>query len=106
LDTSDSEGNDPKLIVCPIDKIDPTWKNINNLFNDKIDIHTLKKIKYFFEHYKDLEGKTTCVKDFHDSESAIKVFKESVKRFNNITCQNNKITDFFSSISEELSFND
>lgn len=31
LETSDSEGDDPKLILCPVDKIDPRAKDINEL---------------------------------------------------------------------------
>jgi len=98
LDTRDDAGKDPKIIVCPIDKIDPTWNNINDLFDEKIDEHTLGKIKYFFEHYKDLERKTVDVKEFYDSDNAMKVYKQSVERFICNSYQKNKITNYFSEI--------
>jgi len=95
LETHDDAGNDPKLIVCPIDKIDPTWKNVDNLFSEKVHKHTLDKIKYFFKHYKDLEEKNVNVKEFHDSHTAIKVYQESVERYKFFSTQKNKITNYF-----------
>jgi inorganic pyrophosphatase len=82
LDTSDDEGNDPKLIVCPIEKVDPKWRDIHDLFDKKIDQHTLEKISYFFQHYKDLEKKTVHVKDYHNKEDALKIYNDSLQRFN------------------------
>ena len=81
LDTSDDEGNDPKIIACPIDKIDPTYRNINNL-ND-IPIHTLDKIEYFFSHYKDLENKKVIIGNFLNKENAIKIYELSVVKYSN-----------------------
>jgi inorganic pyrophosphatase len=95
LDTEDDAGNDPKLIVCPIDKIDPTWKDIDDLFNKKIHEHTLDKIKYFFKHYKDLEKKTVTIKEFHGSNYANKIYEESINRFRRVSYHKNKITDYY-----------
>jgi inorganic pyrophosphatase len=81
LDTKDDAGNDPKMIVCPIDKIDPTWKEIDDVFSGKLDVHTLKKIKYFFKHYKDLENKNVTVGEFYNSNEAINVYNVSIERF-------------------------
>jgi len=75
LDTSDDEGNDPKLIVCPIYKIDPKWKNVEDL--TKVDEHTLEKIRYFFQHYKDLENKKVKIGDFLSKDIAIDIYKKS-----------------------------
>lgn len=77
LDTSDDEGKDPKLIACPIDKVCPSSKNVNNISD--IDSFTLKKIKYFFEHYKDLENKTVIVGEFYDYIQAKNIYKKSVE---------------------------
>ena len=33
LDTKDDAGNDPKIIVCPVKKVDPMWKNVDNLLS-------------------------------------------------------------------------
>jgi inorganic pyrophosphatase len=129
LETSDDEGNDPKMIVCPIAKIDPVWKYADDLFNiyedenkfteDKINIitteelisqfrkkslkpiinsHTLMRVKYFFQHYKDLENKKVEVGNFHSKEEALKVYEESIIRFKFNNIQKTKITDFFKRI--------
>jgi inorganic pyrophosphatase len=96
LDTKDDAGNDPKIIVCPIDNVDPTWKDVNDLFSGRINLHSFKKIKYFFKHYKDLENKNVNVGDFLNSNEAINIYNESLERFN--TTQKTKITNFFSKI--------
>jgi len=81
LETSDSEGIDPKLIVCPIDKIDPNSKNISDI-ND-LNKFTLEQIKYFFSHYKDLENKQVLIGNFLNRSEAIKIYDESVISYNN-----------------------
>jgi inorganic pyrophosphatase len=82
LDTKDDAGNDPKMIVCPVDNIDPTWKDVDDLFSDKLDVHTLNKIKYFFEHYKDLENKTVIVGEFYNNNEGIRIYDQSIERLN------------------------
>ncbi len=79
LETSDSEGDDPKLILCPIDKIDPRAKNINNL-SDLPSI-LLEQIKYFFTHYKDLENKVVSIGEFVNKEKAIQIYLDSIENY-------------------------
>ncbi len=81
LETSDSEGDDPKLILCPIDKIDPKAKNINEI----TDLTTilLEQIKYFFMHYKDLENKKVNVGNFVSKDKAIEIYLKSIENYNN-----------------------
>ena len=101
LETKDDEGNDPKLIACPIGKIDPTYKLINDIYN--VEAHTLNKIKYFFTHYKDLENKHVDVGSFRTKKDAIQIYDESIQRYNSSqttnqtiqTNQPNKITNYF-----------
>jgi inorganic pyrophosphatase len=81
LDTSDDEGRDPKIIACPISKIDPTYKNLNDI--SQIPHHLLDKIKYFFTHYKDLENKTVIVGDFIDKPCAISIYLDSIQKYKN-----------------------
>lgn len=97
LDTQDDKGDDPKLIVCPVEKVDPIWKN-TTLFGDKIGQYVLSKIKYFFQHYKDLERKNVKVGDFHGWLDGIIIYNESVQRFKYKDIQKTKITDFFERI--------
>ena len=99
LDTKDDSGIDPKIIVCPIEKVDPMWKNIESLFSEKIDQHKLDKIRYFFQHYKDLENKSVDIGSFYDKEDAVIVYKKSIDKFKySNNTQKSKITDFFERI--------
>ena len=77
LETSDSEGDDPKLILCPIDKIDPRAKDVNDL-SDLPDM-LLRQIKYFFTHYKEV-----TVGNFVGNEQAIKIYLDSVENYKKI----------------------
>jgi len=103
LETEDDEGNDPKLILCPITKIDPNFNPVNYscILNGSINYHTLEKIKYFFQHYKDLENKKVIVGEFRDKNKAIQIYTEALNRYNNksiitaIITEKNKITNYF-----------
>ena len=94
LDTKDDAGNDPKIIVRPITKIDPTLENMNNI-EDILPYHTLNKIKYFFQHYKDLENKFVNVGEYYNKWQAIDIYIDSQKRFACKNDQKNKITNYF-----------
>ncbi len=76
LQTKDDEGEDPKMILCPCNKVDPTYTTINDIKH--LPNLTLKKIEYFFQHYKDLENKHVHVGNFLDREKAIEVYKKSI----------------------------
>ena len=76
LITSDEKGRDEKVLLVPIDKIDPSSKNIIE-YTD-LDEHTLKEIRYFFQHYKDMEqGKHVKVEEFISSKEACDIYIES-----------------------------
>jgi inorganic pyrophosphatase len=79
LETSDAEGIDPKLILCPIDKIDPKSKEINELSD--LPKMTLEQIKYFFSHYKDLENKHVQIGNFINREDSIKIYLDSLEYY-------------------------
>jgi len=76
LETEDDSGEDPKLIVCPSKKIDPTYDSMKDITD--VPQHTLDKIHYFFSHYKDLENKRVVVGDFLNRAEAIAVFKSTL----------------------------
>ena len=79
LETSDNEGDYPKLIMCPITKVDPTYTNINEITD--IPEQTLNQIKYFFEHYKDLENKQVNIGEFVHQEKAIQIYLQSIQNY-------------------------
>jgi len=76
LETEDDAGIDPKLIMCPCTKVDPTYSKINYIRD--LPQMTLDKIKYFFTHYKDLENKKVTVGKFGEKEEAIQIYKNSI----------------------------
>lgn len=115
LETSDDEGNDPKIIVCPIGKIDPMWNDVNDLAEilnkhqeqtvscennknknmTKINNPMLNQIKYFFQHYKDLENKNVVVGDFYDKSHGIKIYADCKNRVKSRTIIKNKKSSYF-----------
>ena len=76
LETSDAEGIDPKLILCPINKVDPKASLYNDI--DDLPNFTLEQIKYFFSHYKDLENKFVNIGNFLNRKKAIKIYNDSI----------------------------
>lgn len=82
LETADDEGDDPKLIVCPINKIDPKSRTINKLSD--LSPFVLEQIKYFFTHYKDLENKHVKIGNFLDKNNAEQIYKNSVDLFKTV----------------------
>ena len=96
LETKDDAGTDPKLILCPSNKVDPSYSEYKNIFD--VHLSTREKIKYFFTHYKDLENKQVEIGSFKCKNDAIKVYEESIKRFNtviNLSDSVNKITNYY-----------
>jgi inorganic pyrophosphatase len=76
LETEDDSGEDPKLIVCPSKKIDPTYNSMKDITD--VPQHTLDRLTYFFSHYKDLENKRVVVGNFLNKAQAIAVFKSTL----------------------------
>lgn len=79
LKTIDEEGNDPKIIAVPSDKVDPDSKRINNLTD--ISQEKLDKIVFFYDNYKKLEkDKWVKIIGLGDREEACEIIKKSVVR--------------------------
>ena len=76
LITKDEKGEDNKFIFIPDESVDIKSKNINSLLD--LNKTTVTKIKYFFEHYKDLdENKWIEVSKFISGKKAEKILIES-----------------------------
>jgi inorganic pyrophosphatase len=75
LETEDDAGVDPKIIMCPCNKVDPLTREINDLYD--LSSIKLERIKYFFTHYKDLENKKVKIGEFKGKEEAIQIFQQS-----------------------------
>ena len=78
LETSDEKGQDEKVILVPDTSVDPYNKDIHEI--DDLDNHTMDEIKYFFEHYKDLEkGKHVEMGKILDSKDAFKLYLDCLE---------------------------
>ncbi len=90
LITTDENGRDEKILLVPSDKVDPYNKHIEN-YTD-LDSHTLDEIKYFFEHYKDMEtGKFIKVESFVDRIAANKLYDLGCKLYESDSIHNFQI---------------
>ncbi len=76
----DESGIDEKLIAVPADKIDPTYKKIQDI--DDLPEHTLAKIKNFFETYKMLEpNKWVKVTGFEGKKKATEILQAAIDNY-------------------------
>ncbi len=78
LEMEDEEGIDTKILAVPTVKVDPFFKNINDISD--IDEASKQKVQHFFNHYKELEpGKWVKTKNFLGKEKALEAIKKSIK---------------------------
>jgi inorganic pyrophosphatase len=97
LETEDEHGVDPKILMCPTNKIDPAYSSFSDIFD--VSTHTIDKIKYFFQHYKDLEKKQVKIGQVHGKSEAIAVYLNSVIEYKTKTFSvKNKITNYFDKV--------
>ena len=76
----DESGGDEKIIAVPTAKLDPSFKNVNNI--EDLDDSLKSQIKHFFERYKDLEpNKWVKVKEWSDSDDAKAILQKSKNNF-------------------------
>lgn len=76
LEMEDESGIDTKIIAVPVEKVDPFYSHIKDV-KDLGDM-VLKRIKHFFDHYKELEdGKWVKTKDFLPKNNAYDEIKKS-----------------------------
>jgi len=73
----DESGPDEKILCVPVS--DPNWNHIESLSD--VPPHLLKEIEHFFSIYKELEAKKTGVEGWEDRTAAIKVIRESQRRY-------------------------
>ncbi len=80
LQMTDEAGGDTKLLALPIKKGCQQYAHIDTI--DDMPELTLKTIKHFFEHYKDLEeGKWVKVENWLGVEEAKKEIQHSIDNY-------------------------
>ncbi len=78
----DEEGIDNKIVAVPIEKVDPRFKEIQDI--DDLGEHCKKEIQVYFEDYKKLEpGKYEYVKveGFKGKKEALEIIRDAVERY-------------------------
>lgn len=80
LNMIDEAGEDAKLVVVPISKVFPGYRDIESV-RDLPEL-TLDRIAHFFEHYKDLEkGKWVKIEGWRGAEDAKREIVDSIERY-------------------------
>jgi len=77
LEMEDEAGIDNKVVAVPIHKVDPKFKDYNDVSD--IPAKTKSEIKYFFENYKKSEpGKWVKVRDWKDKKTAVEEIRKAI----------------------------
>jgi inorganic pyrophosphatase len=74
---TDQRKTDEKIIAVPVR--DPSYSSYTDV--SQLPAHFLEEIKHFFQVYKQLEGKKTVVRKVLGRAEAVRVIRESSKRF-------------------------
>jgi inorganic pyrophosphatase len=77
LEMSDEAGTDEKILAVP--QRDPRFDEVRSLSD--LPAHLVKEVEYFFEVYKELEGKETAVLGWDDLDSAHAIIRRSIEAF-------------------------
>ena len=78
LEMEDEAGIDNKIVAVPLPKIDPKFKDYNDISD--VPQKTKDDLKYFFENYKKSEpGKWVKIKDWKGKKEALEDIKRSIK---------------------------
>jgi len=79
LEMEDEAGIDTKIIGVPTKKVDPFLSHIEDISD--LDETTKKKIKHFFDQYKEIEpNKWEKTKDFISKEKAYEEIKKDMRK--------------------------
>jgi inorganic pyrophosphatase len=79
--TEDQGGIDPKIIVVPLTKIDPTFSAILDINDIQKNVRT--RLMHFIERHKDLEeGKYVKLLAWEGKDAAKIMISEAIQRYN------------------------
>ena len=73
----DNGRNDEKIVAIPFN--DPNYNTYTNI--DQLPKHLFEEMRHFFKVYKNLENKTTAVKEVGDREDAIKIISQAIDNY-------------------------
>lgn len=81
LDMEDEKGSDFKVVAVPIN--DPRYAEVTSM--ELAGGHWAREIEQFFSTYKELEGKTSEVRGWHDVARVAEVIAECRERYRTTT---------------------
>ncbi|MBP5662306.1 MAG: inorganic diphosphatase [Clostridia bacterium] len=73
----DNGRHDEKIIAIPFN--DPNYNVYTDI--DQLPVHIFDEMRHFFSVYKNLENKTTAVKEVSNRAEAVKVVSEAIKLY-------------------------
>ncbi|MFC3053478.1 inorganic diphosphatase [Kordiimonas pumila] len=74
----DEAGMDEKLLMVPVNKLHPFYKDVANY--DELPKIFLEQISHFFAHYKDLEeGKWVKIQGWKDADTAAALITKAIE---------------------------
>lgn len=79
----DSGENDEKIIAVPFN--DPTYNSFKNI--EELPEHIFNEMTHFFEVYKELEHKVTCVEEVAGREVALEIIEKCIGDYLNTFCK-------------------
>lgn len=79
LDMEDESGKDEKIVAVPVSKVTPMYNDVHSISD--LPEHLIERVKYFFEHYKDLEeGKFVKLTGIKDETAAKELIVQAIER--------------------------
>lgn len=82
MSMEDGGMNDEKIIAIPYS--DPTYMSYTNV--NELPEHIFKELKHFFSVYKQLEGKSTEVKEIGGPSEAVAIIENAMKNYEQKFC--------------------
>ncbi len=82
IDTADEKGPDTKIIVVPIDKIDPRFKEVQSY--EDLPAHVREELLLHFKEIKKLEAEKyekVVIRGFLGKEEAMQQIREATSRY-------------------------
>lgn len=77
----DQNGRDEKIICVPRNRVEPFYKKYS--YWQELPEILIKKIEYFFEHYKDLEPNAwSKIFGWADRDEADQIIMKSIEKYN------------------------
>jgi inorganic pyrophosphatase len=76
LETTDEKGIDTKIIAVPDSSVSKEYDHINDV--SQLPQEFIKKLIYYYQHYKDLENKVVTIGQLLGHDDAINIYNSTI----------------------------